>query len=223
MRSTKRRSCYWTRWLAVNCYWDTCWTCASAAAYLCFYISCCDKSKCLLCNSPLRSAGRDLHGGVQGTYLWWNADSPSSNSETGPLSVCRPSYLLLRLHPCIHPPRDLHPPCCPPLHLSGFLHPTRTLATAPSCRCHCCHSCPRVRARPPRSPAGSASQFGCATTRGEMKVGSAGVSGNEREARRLSRWFIPPAAREIERESAEEGGGGGGGGLPVADICCTIR
>lgn len=42
-------------------------------------------------------------------------------------------------------------------------------------------------------------------------MGSAGVSGNEREARRLSRWFIPPAAREIERERVqkkEEDGGG---------------
>lgn len=155
---------------------------------------------------------------VHGTYLWWNADSPSSNSETGPPSECRPSYLLLRLHPYIHPPRDLRPPCCPPLRLSGFLCQSQTQVTAPSCRCHCCHcchSCPQAGARPPLSPAGSASQFRCTATRGEMKVGSEEVSGNKEEARRLSRWFIPSSGRK------RKGGGGEGGGAGLlADICC---
>lgn len=44
-------------------------------------------------------------------------------------------------------------------------------------------------------------------------MGSKEVSGNEEEARRLSRWFIPPAGRERR---------GGGGGLLSAALFAEV-
>lgn len=155
----------------------------------------------------------DVHGAAscaQDPYLWWSADSPGSNSETGLPSKCRPGCLLL--HPYIHPHRDLRPPCYLPLRLPDSLRLTRTPATTQSCRCF--HSCPQAGARPPPSPAGSASLCGHTTGRGGSKVHS---KKREEMKRWWSRWVSFP-----EKRSRGGGGDGGGGSLP-AGICCTIR
>lgn len=134
---------------------------------------------------------------LQSTYLWWSADSPSSNSETGPPLECHLGYLLLHFHPYIHPPRDLRPRCCPPLRLSGSLRPSQTQATALSCRC--CHNCPLAGARPPLSPAGSASQSGRTATMKEMEVDSEEVSGNEKEAKATEQVVYSSGRERVQR------------------------
>lgn len=140
---------------------------------------------------------------AQDPYLWWSADSPGSNSETGLPSKCRPSCLLLLLHPYIHPRRDLRPPCYLPLRLPDSLRLTRTPATTRSC--HCFHSCPQAGARPPPSPAGSASLCGHTTGRGGR--GSKVHSKKREEMKRWwSRWVSFPENAAEEEEEMEEVG-----------------